>query len=158
VHQTRLYLDLASAMLDWDINQHPVFEGLSSQTLAQQLEHTIDEVINTLQTAISKANTKLNTPQFFLFIDRLEVLLSSPLFSPNTRSHFLSIIERLATSKAVIVFSACRNDFYPLVVEQPSLMAAKANGAHYDLTPPNRQELQQIIRLPALTALFYVNL
>ena len=31
-------------------------------------------------------------------------------------------------------------------------MAAKANGAHYDLTPPNRQELQQIIRLPALTA------
>jgi len=37
-------------------------------------------------------------------------------------------------------------------------MAAKANGAHYDLTPPNRQELQQIIRLPALTALFYVNL
>ena len=139
-------------MLDWDINQHPVFEGLSSQTLAQQLEHTIDEVINTLQTAISKANTKLNTPQFFLFIDRLEVLLSSPLFSPNTRSHFLSIIERLATSKAVIVFSACRNDFYPLVVEQPSLMAAKANGAHYDLTPPNRQELQQIIRLPALTA------
>jgi len=152
VHQTRLYLDLASAMLDWDINQQPVFEGLSSQTLAQQLEHTIDEVINTLQTAISKANTKLNTPQFFLFIDRLEVLLSSPLFSPNTRSHFLSIIERLATSKAVIVFSACRNDFYPLVVEQPSLMAAKANGAHYDLTPPNRQELQQIIRLPALTA------
>ena len=152
VHQTRLYLDLASAMLDWDINQHPVFEGLSSQTLAQQLEHTIDEAINTLQTAISKANTKLNTPQFFLFIDRLEVLLSSPLFSPNTRSHFLSIIERLATSKAVIVFSACRNDFYPLVVEQPSLMAAKANGAHYDLTPPNRQELQQIIRLPALTA------
>ena len=152
VHQTRLYLDLASAMLDWDINQQPVFEGLSSQTLAQQLEHTIDEAINTLQTAISKANTKLNTPQFFLFIDRLEVLLSSPLFSPNTRSHFLSIIERLATSKAVIVFSACRNDFYPLVVEQPSLMAAKANGAHYDLTPPNRQELQQIIRLPALTA------
>lgn len=65
VHQIRLYLDLASAMLDWDINQHPVFEGLSSQTLAQQLEHTIDEVINTLQTAISKANTKLNTPQFF---------------------------------------------------------------------------------------------
>ncbi|WP_213608881.1 winged helix-turn-helix domain-containing protein [Pseudoalteromonas sp.] len=152
VHQTRLYLDLASAMLDWDINQQPVFEGLSSQTLAQQLEHTIDEVINTLQTAISKANTKLNTPQFFLFIDRLEVLLASPLFSPNTRSHFLSIIERLATSKAVIVFSACRNDFYPLVVEQPSLMAAKVNGAHYDLTPPNRQELQQIIRLPALTA------
>jgi DNA-binding winged helix-turn-helix (wHTH) protein/energy-coupling factor transporter ATP-binding protein EcfA2 len=152
VHQNRLFLDLACALLDWDINTHPVFEGLSAQTLAEQLQFAIDDVINTIQTALNKAATQLKTPQLFLFIDRLEVLLSSPLFSNDTRSHFLSVIERLATSKAVIVFSACRNDFYPLVVEQPSLMAGKAHGAHYDLTPPNRHELQQIIRLPALTA------
>ncbi|AQQ00460.1 transcriptional regulator [Pseudoalteromonas aliena] len=152
VHQNRLFLDLACALLDWDINTHPVFEGLSAQTLAEQLQYTIDDVINTIQAALNKAATQLKTPQLFLFIDRLEVLLSSPLFSNDTRSHFLSVIERLATSKAVIVFSACRNDFYPLVVEQPSLMAGKAHGAHYDLTPPNRHELQQIIRLPALTA------
>ncbi|MEL0640591.1 winged helix-turn-helix domain-containing protein [Pseudoalteromonas aliena] len=152
VHKNRLFLDLASALLDWDINNQPVFEGLSAQVLAQQLEHSIDDVINTIKSVLSKTSTQLNKPQLFLFIDRLEVLLSSPLFSNETRSHFLSIIERLATSKAVIVFSACRNDFYPLVVEQPSLMAGKANGAHYDLTPPNRHELQQIIRLPAITA------
>jgi DNA-binding winged helix-turn-helix (wHTH) protein len=152
VHKNRLFLDLASALLDWDINDQPVFEGLSAQTLAEQLELAIDGVINAIQAALSKASTKLKTPQLFLFIDRLEVLLSSPIFSSETRSHFLSVIERLAISKAVIVFSACRNDFYPLVVEQPSLMAGKAHGAHYDLTPPNRQELQQIIRLPALTA------
>ncbi|TMO03511.1 winged helix-turn-helix domain-containing protein [Pseudoalteromonas sp. S558] len=152
VHQNRLFLDLACALLDWDINTHPVFEGLSAQTLAEQLQYAIDDVINTIQAALNKAATQLKTPQLFLFIDRLEVLLSSALFSCETRSHFLSIIERLATSKTVIVFSACRNDFYPLVVEQPSLMAGKAHGAHYDLTPPNRHELQQIIRLPALTA------
>ena len=152
VAQNRLYLDLASAMLDWDINDIPVFTGLSAQTLAQQLEHDIDNVISGLKNTIANTQTAAKTPQLFLFIDRLEVLLSSPLFSNDTRSHFLSVIERLATSKAVIVFSACRNDFYPLVVEQPSLMVGKANGAHYDLTPPNRHELQQIIRLPALTA------
>ncbi|MBH0074286.1 winged helix-turn-helix domain-containing protein [Pseudoalteromonas sp. SWYJ118] len=152
VHQNRLFLDLASALLDWDINNLPVFEGLSAQTLAEQLELAIDDVINAIQAALSKTSTQLKTPQLFLFIDRLEVLLSSPLFSSETRSHFLSVIERLATSKTVILFSACRNDFYPLVVEQPSLMAGKAHGAHYDLTPPNRHELQQIIRLPALTA------
>ena len=152
VHQNRLFLDLASALLDWDINNLPVFEGLSAQTLAEQLEFAIDDVINAIQAALGKASTQLKTPQLFLFIDRLEVLLSSPLFSSETRSHFLSVIERLATSKTVIVFSACRNDFYPLVVEQPSLMAGKAHGAHYDLTPPNRHDLQQIIRLPALTA------
>ncbi|KKN69941.1 hypothetical protein LCGC14_0435560, partial [marine sediment metagenome] len=147
VHKNRLFLDLASVLLDWDINAQPVFEGLSAQTLAEQLELAIDGVINAIQVALSKASTQLKTPQLFLFIDRLEVLLSSPIFSSETRSHFLSVIERLATSKTVIVFSACRNDFYPLVVEQPSLMAGKAHGAHYDLTPPNRQELQQIIRL-----------
>jgi DNA-binding winged helix-turn-helix (wHTH) protein/tetratricopeptide (TPR) repeat protein len=152
VAQNRLYLDLASAMLDWDINDIPVFTGLSAQTLAQQLEHDIDNVISCLKNTIANTQTAAKTPQLFLFIDRLEVLLSSPLFSNDTRSHFLSVIERLATSKAVIVFSACRNDFYPLVVEQPSLMVGKAHGAHYDLTPPNRHELQQIIRLPALTA------
>ncbi|WP_033013637.1 MULTISPECIES: winged helix-turn-helix domain-containing protein, partial [unclassified Pseudoalteromonas] len=123
VHKNRLFLDLASALLDWDINDQPVFEGLSAQTLAEQLELAIDGVINAIQAALSKASTKLKTPQLFLFIDRLEVLLSSPIFSSETRSHFLSVIERLAISKAVIVFSACRNDFYPLVVEQPSLMA-----------------------------------
>ncbi|NWL17667.1 transcriptional regulator [Pseudoalteromonas sp. Scap03] len=152
VAQNRLYLDLASAMLDWDINDIPVFTGLSAQTLAQQLEHDIDNVISGLKNTIANTQTAAKMPQLFLFIDRLEVLLSSPLFSNDTRSHFLSVIERLATSKAVIVFSACRNDFYPLVVEQPSLMVGKAHGAHYDLTPPNRHELQQIIRLPALTA------
>ena len=152
VHKDRLFLDLASALLDWDINNQPVFEGLSAQVLAQQLEHSIDNVINTIKSVLSKTSTQIHKPQLFLFIDRLEVLLSSPLFSNETRSHFLSVIEHLATSKAVIVFSACRNDFYPLVVEQPSLMAGKANGAHYDLIPPNRHELQQIIRLPAITA------
>ena len=152
IDHSRLYLDLASAMLDWDINNLPVFDGLSAETLAQQLTQNTNNVIHTLTNALNKTVPTLNKPQLFLFIDRLEVLLSSPLFDDETRSQFLSIIERLATSKAVIVFSACRNDFYPLVVEQPSLMAGKAHGAHYDLTPPNRHELQQIIRLPAITA------
>ncbi|EAW26549.1 transcriptional regulator [Alteromonadales bacterium TW-7] len=152
IDHSRLYLDLASAMLDWDINNLPVFDGLSAEALAQQLTQNTDNVIHTLTNALTKTVTTLKNPKLFLFIDRLEVLLSSPLFDNETRSQFLSVIERLATSKAVIVFSACRNDFYPLVVEQPSLMAGKAHGAHYDLTPPNRHELQQIIRMPAITA------
>ena len=152
IHSNRLYLHLAAAMLDWDIDDIPVFNSLSAQMLAEQLQNRPDDVISVIKTALSNAKITLKTPQLFLFIDRLEVLLSSAVFSNETRSQFLSLIECLATSKAVIVFSACRNDFYPLVVEQPSLMAGKAHGAHYDLTPPNRHELQQIIRLPALTA------
>jgi DNA-binding winged helix-turn-helix (wHTH) protein/tetratricopeptide (TPR) repeat protein len=150
-HQ-RVFLDLASAMLDWDINDLPVFDGQSAEQLSDRLQNNIDNVIHLISTAIGQHVSHFHTPQLFLFIDRLEVLLSAPGFTQDCKDLFLSIIDKLAKSKHIIVFSACRNDFYPLVVEQPSLMQSKLRGAHYDLTPPNRNELKQIIRLPALSA------
>lgn len=154
VTQSRLLLDFASSLLDWDIEGIPVFDGMSAETLADKMTSNIHEVIGLCTTAIHKvtdnaANAKLH---FFLFIDRLEVLLSSPVFSEEERLELLNIIEVLATSGVVIVFSACRNDFYPLVVNYSSLMAGKADGSHFDLVAPTRGELMQMIRLPAVAA------
>lgn len=150
VSKGQLLTDLASAMLDWEINDTPVFEGMSAETLAIQLVDDIQSVINQCTQAL-KAKPFSN-PFFALFIDRLEVLLSSPLFSDTERTQFIELLEQLATSKAVIIISACRNDFYPLLVNYPSLMAGKARGAHFDLAPPTRTELLQMIRLPAVAA------
>lgn len=150
VSKGQLLTDLASAMLDWEINDTPVFEGMSAETLAIQLIEDIQSVID-LCTQALKAKPFSN-PFFALFIDRLEVLLSSPLFSDTERTQFIELLEQLATSKAVIIISACRNDFYPLLVNYPSLMAGKARGAHFDLAPPTRTELLQMIRLPAVAA------
>ncbi|RBP82943.1 DNA-binding winged helix-turn-helix (wHTH) protein [Shewanella putrefaciens] len=150
VSKGQLLTDLASAMLDWEINDIPVFEGMSAETLAIQLIEDIQSVINQCTQAL-KAKPFSN-PFFALFIDRLEVLLSSPLFSDTERTQFIELLEQLATSKAVIIISACRNDFYPLLVNYPSLMAGKARGAHFDLAPPTRTELLQMIRLPAVAA------
>lgn len=150
VSKGQLLTDLASAMLDWEINDTPVFEGMSAETLAIQLVEDIQSVINQCTQAL-KAKPFSN-PFFALFIDRLEVLLSSPLFSDTERTQFIELLEQLATSKAVIIISACRNDFYPLLVNYPSLMAGKARGAHFDLAPPTRTELLQMIRLPAVAA------
>lgn len=150
VSKGQLLTDLASAMLDWEINDLPVFEGMSAETLAIQLVEDIQSVINQCTQAL-KAKPFSN-PFFALFIDRLEVLLSSPLFSDTERTQFIELLEQLATSKAVIIISACRNDFYPLLVNYPSLMAGKARGAHFDLAPPTRTELLQMIRLPAVAA------
>ncbi|TMN74701.1 transcriptional regulator [Pseudoalteromonas sp. S1727] len=151
ISKGRLLLDLASTLLDLEINDAPVFSNMSAETLSELLQNTPEHVISYCQTALSQQNSDIK-PYLFLFIDRLEVLLSSPIFSESERSHFLSIIELLATSNYMIIFSACRNDFYPHVVNQPSLMAGKANGAHFDLLPPTRSELKQMIRLPALAA------
>lgn len=150
VSKGQLLTDLASVMLDWEINDTPVFEGMSADTLAVQLVEDIQGVINQCTQALKVQ--PFTQPFFALFIDRLEVLLSSPLFSDTERTVFVELLEQLATSKAVIIISACRNDFYPLLVGYPSLMAGKSRGAHFDLAPPTRTELLQMIRLPAVAA------
>lgn len=150
VSKGQLLTDLASAMLDWELNDTPVFEGMSADKLAAKLEQDPQSIVEICKQSLK--NHAYATPRFGLFLDRLEVLLSSPLFSDAERSAFIELLERLATSHAVLILSACRNDFYPLLVNYPSLMAGKARGAHFDLAPPTRTELLQMIRLPAVAA------
>ncbi|PIW62341.1 winged helix-turn-helix domain-containing protein [Shewanella sp. CG12_big_fil_rev_8_21_14_0_65_47_15] len=150
VSKGQLLTVLASAMLDWELNDTPVFEGMSADTLAAKLEQDPQSIVDICKQSLK--NQTYATPRFALFIDRLEVLLSSPLFSDTERTVFVELLEQLATSKAVIIISACRNDFYPLLVGYPSLMAGKSRGAHFDLAPPTRTELLQMIRLPAVAA------
>nr|WP_278252847.1 winged helix-turn-helix domain-containing protein [Alteromonas sp. 5E99-2] len=150
----RLLLDLAGTLLDWDIDGIPVFDGLSADKLANDLQTKPDTIISHLQTVCENAFNPALTVKvhLFLFLDRLEILLSSPVFSSEEKANLLLLIEKLATAECVIVFSACRNDFYPLVVTHQSLMADKASGAHFDLAAPTYSALSQIIRLPASAA------
>ncbi len=151
INKERLFLDLASTLLDLEINHAPVFNNISADVLCELLLTSPEQVIELCKKALKQQVNQVK-PYLFLFIDRLEVLLSSALFSEQERNQFLSLIELFASSDCMIVFSACRNDFYPHVVSEPSLMAGKANGAHFDLLAPTRAELKQMIRLPALTA------
>ncbi|MBU0913181.1 MAG: winged helix-turn-helix domain-containing protein [Gammaproteobacteria bacterium] len=146
----QLLIQLASALLDWDLAEQPVFDGCSAEQLADKLQHQMDWVLQSCKKALQNQNESKS--RFAIFIDRLEVLLSSPLFSEEERLLFIDRMEQLATSGSVVVLSACRNEFYPLLVTYPSLMAGKARGAHFDLAPPGRSDLLQMIRLPAIAA------
>lgn len=150
VTKGQLLAEFASAMLDWEVADTPVFDGHSADTLANLLSENMPSVIAHCQHALAQSHYA--TARFALFIDRLEVLLSSPLFTDTEREHFIGLLEQLATANAVLLISACRNDFYPRLVAYPSLMAGKARGAHFDLAPPSRNELLQMIRLPAIAA------
>ncbi|MEM5506351.1 winged helix-turn-helix domain-containing protein [Shewanella frigidimarina] len=159
VTKGRLIIDIASAMLDWEINDQAVFTDCSADMLANKLQNDINAVIEYCQLALAKYSSinddnapKYSRPHFSLFIDRLEILLASPLFTESERNNVLDILETLAVSGVVLMISACRNDFYPQVVSHPSLMAGKANGSHFDLSAPTRSELMQMIRLPANAA------
>lgn len=152
----QLLMQLASALLDWEVEDQPVFDGCSAEQLADKLQHQMDWVLQSCKKALlSKSKSQHqheSKSRFAIFIDRLEVLLSSPLFSEEERLLFIDRMEQLATSGLVLVLSACRNEFYPLLVTYPSLMAGKARGAHFDLAPPGRADLLQMIRLPAIAA------
>ncbi|OBT06803.1 transcriptional regulator [Shewanella sp. UCD-FRSSP16_17] len=150
VAKSKLFIELAGIMLDWEINDIPVFDGDSADSLSHRLITEPQAIVQQCKQAI-KSNQQLHT-HFALFIDRLEVLLSSPLFSQEQRNAFVNILEQLANSGCVLVLSACRNEFYPLLVAYPSLMTGKGRGAHFDLSPPARSELLQMIRLPAVAA------
>jgi DNA-binding winged helix-turn-helix (wHTH) protein/tetratricopeptide (TPR) repeat protein len=159
VTKGRLIIDIASAMLDWEINDQAVFTDCSADILANKLQNDINAVIEYCQLALAKYSSinddnapTYSRPHFSLFIDRLEILLASPLFTESERNNVLDILETLAVSGVVLMISACRNDFYPQVVSHPSLMAGKANGSHFDLSAPTRSELMQMIRLPANAA------
>ena len=143
-------VDLASAMLDWEYQDKPIFEGYSAERLAQTLIDAPQTLVKSCKSALK--GHKSQHAFFALFIDRLEVLLSSPQFSDEQRQEFFDVIELLAQSGHILILSACRNDFYPDLVQYPNLMSGKSRGAHFDLSAPTRQELLQMIRLPAVAA------
>lgn len=154
VGQDQLFTSLASTLLDWESGpgqqQAPVFAGDSASSLADKLQHQPGQLLQ--HCAKLLGNNRQRTRRFALFVDRLEVLLSSPLFTEQQRLDFVALLEQLSCSGVVLVLSACRNEFYPNLVAYPSLMAGKAKGAHFDLAAPGRPELLQMIRLPALAA------
>lgn len=154
VAKGELFSSLASTLLDWELGPQQecalVFAGDSAASLAEKLQHQSQALCQHCNTVLG--NSRQRTRRFALFVDRLEVLLSSPLFSEQERTDFIALLEQLASSGAVLVLSACRNEFYPNLVAHPSLMAGKGRGAHFDLAAPGRAELLQMIRLPALAA------
>ncbi|MCH1920825.1 winged helix-turn-helix domain-containing protein [Shewanella sp. A3A] len=150
VNGDTLWLALASAMLDWELDDLLVLEGESADTLASKLQQDLTAVLSRLAAHTQAQRDKHY--RFGLFIDRLEVLLSSPAFDDGQRQQWIDLLEQLATSGTVLLLSACRNEFYPQLVSYPSLRAGKGRGAHFDLAPPSRQELLQMIRLPAAAA------
>jgi DNA-binding winged helix-turn-helix (wHTH) protein/tetratricopeptide (TPR) repeat protein len=144
---------LASALLDWELDGgRPMFPGASAASLAAHLQDGIEMVQSEMEWALRPHASEAMQPLQLLFIDRLEALFVAPQFDEAQRQSFLNALDALATGGRVLIVAACRNDFYPRLAEYPLLMRNKAQGAHFDLAPPTRAEIAQMIRLPARAA------
>ena len=146
--ETDLYAALGSVLLDADgPGGVPLFERDSAATLGARLATDLDGVIARLAEAAAMLGGRSA-----LFIDRFEALLRHPAISDAGRGEFIAMLERLATSGAVLVLLACRNDFYPHLASHGVLMALKATGGHVDVAAPSGAEIAQMVRQPARAA------
>jgi eukaryotic-like serine/threonine-protein kinase len=136
---------LGGVLLDLERDGEPLFAGQSGASIGAGLT----EASTALCEGFRPAGQAQGGEKFVLFVDRLEALFSAPAAGPPQRGPFLTALDRLARSGLFIVIAACRNDFYPDLAKEPVLMEGKAAGGHFDLAPPNRTEIAQIIRLPA---------
>ncbi|MGB8843551.1 MAG: winged helix-turn-helix domain-containing protein [Aliidongia sp.] len=134
---------LGGALLDLDLDGEPLFAGRSAENIGADL--TGDS-----GTRWPSDRTQPDE-RFVLFVDRLEVLFSAPT-GIGQRRLFLIALDRLARNGMFIVIAACRNDFYPDLAKESVLMDGKAAGGHFDLAPPARTDITQMIRLSANAA------
>jgi DNA-binding winged helix-turn-helix (wHTH) protein len=122
-----LFQALASVLIDADINDEPLFPGASADSLGQRLASDPDAIAAELR------ERGCQRVQVGVFIDRLEAVFRA---QPEEADRFMGVIEVLAKSNCLLILIACRNDFYPVVMAQPVLLALKTRGGHFDVLPP----------------------
>jgi DNA-binding winged helix-turn-helix (wHTH) protein/tetratricopeptide (TPR) repeat protein len=146
-----LLTTLAGMLLDLEVAGQGLFSRHSASTLAQCLQDNGEDVIAPIRASLAGLPNSSHL-RHALFIDRFEAIFNDKDIDAAERDAFLSMLDQLARSHAVMILLACRNDFYPHIAACPVLMEAKARGAHFDLNPPTQAEIAQMIRLPALAA------
>ncbi|GEA13634.1 winged helix-turn-helix domain-containing protein [Alteromonas sp. KUL49] len=152
VASSQVLNEIAAYMLDWDVNDTPLFDGYSTDKLARWLLTAPEEVATHIQNALTALSDTAAHTCFVLVLDRLEAYLSCQKTSFADKAKVFDILEVLSNSNTCLIILACRNDFYPLVADYPVLMRGKDRGAHFDLLPPSAAELSQMIRLPSVAA------
>jgi DNA-binding winged helix-turn-helix (wHTH) protein/tetratricopeptide (TPR) repeat protein len=141
-----LFQTLAAVLMDAEVGGKLLFAGENAEGLGRWLESSDAGAI---AGRLTEASGRI---KIGLFIDRLEAIFRAPGVTDEIRARFIAVLKHLASSRAVLVMLACRNDFYPEVIALPALMALKSRGGHFDLNPPDGAEIAQMVRMPAKAA------
>lgn len=143
--QLDLFQALGSVLLDCEDGSEAVFVTDSAATLGQRLQHDMPGVV---------AQLKMRAPatSLCLVVDRLEAIFRLAHQDQASRAAFIGALNALACSGQVLLVLACRNDFYPHLMDFPELVAAKLRGGHVDLAAPDAADIAQMIRQPARAA------
>lgn len=87
-----------------------------------------------------------------LIVDQLEEIFTTAGTTAEEREKFIAAIDAMARSGLVWVIATLRSDFHGRLSELPQLVVLMEGAGEYIVRPPTREELGQMIRLPALAA------
>lgn len=147
----QLFAGLAGAMLDWQLENRPLFPGSSAHALGARLAQDWAGVVAELKASTASCAAVEQT-RLLLFLDRFEAVFTQAGITQAQRETMIEMLDALARCGRVIVVLACRNDFYPQIAAHPALLEGKDSGAHFDVEAPRPHEIAQMIRLPAVAA------
>jgi WD40 repeat protein len=138
-----------------------------TEFLAQQIEEAIPAVkpfrilellrnnpaavVNVLRGIRSESEDARLEPHFLLILDQLEELLTAD-FDADQRQQFSTAIELLVRSRTCICVGTLRSDYFSRLSEIPEFHHFIESGGLFDLQPPTRAEIGQMIRKPARAA------
>lgn len=135
--------------------------GQPISALAQHLRHATTQPAYPIGTALAQIGSRIRrdgrpadyaNPKLVLVIDQLEELYTTDGITLDDRRKFIDLIGGLARSGLVWVVATMRNDFWHRADETPELVRMSEGNGRLELLPPNRAQLAQMIRRPAIAA------
>lgn len=146
IGEATLFETLGSTLLDAELpDGAPAFPGVSSATLGEALGRDAGAIA-------AKQGAQRPGVEIVLCVDHFEAIFRLPHIGEEERQRFVAVLETLARSGHMLVVMACRNDFYPHIAAYPPLLELKLRGGHFDVAPPTRSELAQMVCQPARAA------
>ena len=149
--------------LAFELRNHP---GQVAAQLCEELDHIGLQKLSHLlddpeegegrREAVELARRKCLEPsktktQLVLVVDQLEELFVGE-FSRELQRRYIGTLIALVRTRRVFVIATLRNDFYSSYQEFADLVELVGAAGRIDLQPPKRQELANMIRLPAEAA------
>jgi hypothetical protein len=87
--------------------------------------------------------------QLLIVVDQLDELFA-PDVPAEQRAVFVRLLASLVETGQVWLLATLRVDLYQRFQAEPGLLALKTSGADYDLLPPGKAELKEIVEKPAI--------
>ena len=157
-----IFFALANALVSATALPEVIDGGVTAQELADALRKASGSISLVLKTALTQVSREVQAKEHLplppsarlvLLIDQFEELFTlTDRFSAETQKGFVTALAELARSGVVWVIATVRSEFFGQCETIPELVRLKSGKGEFQLLPPTRPELSQIIRLPAIAS------